>query len=333
MSPHYPLRFATAKNVMVTVLLAGAGIALAFAMPAAHADTAQAMTQEPAAQIRKTSSRKPVDTQAFLREAASANFVLLGETHSNPAHHRIQTNVLQALVDQGRRPALVMEQFDLEQQTEIDRILNSGASQQEMLRHLTDLIGKGWDAPAYQPLLEIALRASLPIVAANLSRESAREVGRKGFAIFGTAQTERLMLEQVWRPTKQASLTKTIRDSHCGMLPETAVTGMVHAQRARDSVMADRMLPHRQRGAVAIFGRGHVDKDMAVPLYLTARDAAAKTVAVALLEQNAADSQDDARSSPSAQDSVRYDYVWLTPGVMERGNPCDAFAAPPTSSK
>lgn len=324
MHSNHPLRFAYARKVVVTVL-GSVGTTLVLATPAAPGDSARLLKQEPATQIMKALPRKPVDAQAFIHDAASANFILLGETHSNPAHHRIQANVLQALVDQGKRPALVMEQFDLEQQTEIDRILASGASQQDMLRHLTDLIGKGWEAPAYQPLLDIAVRSSLPIVAANLSRESAREVGKKGFAMFGAAETDRLMLEQVWRPTKQASLTKTIRDSHCGMLPEAAVTGMVQAQRARDSVMADRLLPHRQRGAVAIFGRGHVDKDMAVPLYLAARDAAAKTVAVALIEQ----SVDESRNSLSTEEGARYDYVWSTPGFTETGNPCDAFIAPP----
>lgn len=307
--------------------------AIVFATPAAYGNPAQPPNQDPAAQIMNLSSRKPVDALAFMHDAASANFVLLGETHGNPAHHRIQAQVLQALIDKGKKPALVMEQFDLEQQEEIDRIVGGGTTQQDMLMRLTGLIGKGWEAPAYRPLLEIALRSSLPIVAANLSRESAREVGKKGFAMFGTAETNRLMLEGVWQPAKQALLTQTIRDSHCGMLPEAAVTGMVHAQRARDSVMADRLLPHRQRGAVGIFGRGHVDKEMAVPLYLAARDTAARTIAVAMIERDASGNQSKAGSLSSLEDTSRYDYVWLTPSTAENGNPCDAFVAPPPPAK
>lgn len=326
-------RRSTSMGKAALTLLPGVLAAIFWAAPAAYGNPARPLTKEPAAEIVKLSSRKPVDAQAFIHDAASANFVLLGETHGNPAHHQIQAHVLKALVDEGRKPALVMEQFDLEQQQEIDRIIASGATRQEMLKRLTNLIGKGWEAPAYRPLLEIALSSSLPIIAANLSRESAREVGKKGFALFGNAETERLMLERVWQPAKQAILTQTIRDSHCGMLPEAAVTGMVHAQRARDSVMADRLLPHRQRGAVAIFGRGHVDKNMAVPLYLAARDAGAKTIAVAMIERTTDQGDGNPSGLSALKDGTPYDYVWLTPGASENGDPCDAFAAPTPSSK
>ena len=48
--------------------------------------------------------------------AANAQFVLMGEIHTNPDHHRLQAEILQYMVDQGRRPAVVIEMVSRAQQ-------------------------------------------------------------------------------------------------------------------------------------------------------------------------------------------------------------------------
>ena len=52
-------------------------------------------------------------------------FVLLGERHDNPDHHRIQAWITNRLIARGRRPALVMEMFRAGQQTRIDAYLTA----------------------------------------------------------------------------------------------------------------------------------------------------------------------------------------------------------------
>ena len=47
--------------------------------------------------------------------AAARDFVLLGEKHDNPDHHRLQAWMIDALVARGRRPAIAMEMLDAEQ--------------------------------------------------------------------------------------------------------------------------------------------------------------------------------------------------------------------------
>src|SRR5262245_58173308 len=61
-------------------------------------------------------------TRAMLDAAAArADFVLLGETHDNPDHHRLQLELLEAMVRAGRRPAVALEQLDREHQAALDR--------------------------------------------------------------------------------------------------------------------------------------------------------------------------------------------------------------------
>jgi uncharacterized iron-regulated protein len=64
---------------------------------------------------------------AFVTEAQlferlrGARFVLLGERHDNPDHHRLQGHVVAALARSGRRFAVVLEMLEISQQADVDR--------------------------------------------------------------------------------------------------------------------------------------------------------------------------------------------------------------------
>src|SRR5712672_162661 len=64
-----------------------------------------------------------VEPGAMLKRLVAARFVLLGERHDNPDHHRLQGRVLGELVKAGRRPALVLEMLEVPQQADVDRYL------------------------------------------------------------------------------------------------------------------------------------------------------------------------------------------------------------------
>ena len=61
-----------------------------------------------------------VSTDELFQRAARAHHVILGETHDNPEHHRLQRVVLDALAARGGTRRLAMEQLDSEYQTAID---------------------------------------------------------------------------------------------------------------------------------------------------------------------------------------------------------------------
>src|SRR4051794_19550755 len=62
-------------------------------------------------EIWDTRAQQLVTRETLLRRAAEANYVLLGEMHDNKDHHRIQSDMLKALIAKGIRPVLAMEQF------------------------------------------------------------------------------------------------------------------------------------------------------------------------------------------------------------------------------
>jgi uncharacterized iron-regulated protein len=269
-----------------------------------------------------------VTATELLTKIAPTDFILLGEVHDNPEHHAHQAEVLSALIRAGRRPALVMEQFDRENQPAIDVALAAGADA-EAVAVAGRMDRKGWQWAGYEPLVRIAVGARLPVVAANLSRGGARDVAVHGFDRLDVAPGT-LALPDVWTTAREDALAATIVEGHCGQLRPQDAGPMTRAQRARDAIMADSLVRLRKDGAVLIAGGGHVRRDIAVPLYLRARAPGASVVSIAFTEVQADTSDAAAYETAAAADSgnLVFDYLWFSPRA-EREDPCAGFKLPP----
>lgn len=269
--------------------------------------------------------RQQIDPETLAERATKARFVLLGEIHDNKVQHEIQMRMLERLVRGGKRPALVMEQYDRDQQANIDDILASDADFSVKVQGLGALMNKGWDWHSYEPLVRYAVTERLPITAANLSRTESRLVSRNGFAALGEGEEKRLALEAVWSPERNELMEHDIFEGHCRKVPEHVVVAIAKAQRARDAVMADMLLRHRERGAIAVMGNGHARRDMAVPLYLAARAPDVTVLSLGLVQVDDSTNPMAYARSPVGQ---VFDYIWFTTRAKRATNPCDDISAP-----
>jgi uncharacterized iron-regulated protein len=301
-----------------------AGLPILLAMLCACAPLAPD-TAEADACIWQTSSKRYIDVDALLQQAVAADIVLLGETHDNAAHHALQQRVLATLAKREPPSVLMMEQFDIEQQQRLDAIMVSGASREIKLTAYKALMNEGWEWQGYQPLLALAVDHGLPVLAANISRTSLREVMRGGQDALGTGEPQRLGLTAGWRREQQAALEKDIAESHCDALPPPAIAALTLAQRARDAVMADQLLSVRGRKAVAILGRGHVRQDLAVPLYLKMRSPRTSVLVVGMVESTTPAAVETAAYGPLGQ---RFDAVVSSGTVKREEDLCAAFRKP-----
>jgi uncharacterized iron-regulated protein len=255
------------------------------------------------------------------RAVAGADIALLGETHDNAEHHAIQLRLLRAAVAAGRRPAVAFEQIDAEWQAAVDAALGTGTTPRALAAAAH--VGAGWSWPLYEAIAGLALQARLPIVAIGFSRERARRVVAEGFSALGPGESARLAIESPWNALMNARLRREIVEGHCGE-DSPIVDKLVLAQRARDAVMADRILQRSGDGLIAILGRGHARADIAVPLYLAARTGARRVVSVGITETRpeATRPEDYPETAPG-----RFDFVWFTPAAS-RPDPCEGFRLP-----
>ena len=255
-----------------------------------------------------------------------APLLLLGEVHDSAAQHALRLQALQAVIDRGARPALLLEMVDRERQAAIDAVQRPPAAEgtastatatpatasddralASRVDALIDAAGRsaGWHWPFYRPYLRLALQHRLPIVAANVSRADARRVIQLGLGATGF-QTE--VPADIARAQALA-----IEDSHCGAVDRAMAARLANAQVARDQFMAGLITAHADRGVVLLAGNGHVRRDIGIPRWLTP-DLRSRSHAVGYLERG-----DD---SAAAYDEV----VYVAP--QARPDPCADLRPP-----
>lgn len=267
----------------------------------------------------------------------NAPLLLLGEVHDNAAVHTLRLQALQAVVDRGARPALLLEMIDREHQAAIDALPSppaadgmaataapittptatastvstaataADAALDRRVDALIDAAGRaaGWHWPFYRPYLRLALQHRLPIVAANVSRADGRRVIQLGLAATGFEA-------EVPADIAQAQ-AQAIEDSHCGAVDQAMAARLANAQVARDQFMAAQIAAHAARGVVLLAGNGHVRRDVGVPRWL-APDLRGRSHAVGYLETG--------DNSAAAYDEV----VSVAP--QARPDPCAALRPP-----
>jgi uncharacterized iron-regulated protein len=254
---------------------------------------------------------------------ATARFVLLGERHDNPDHHRLQGRAIEALVKAGRRPAVVLEMLELQQQPAIDEYLKrSDASAAGFGAAL------GWEKTSwppfseYQPILDAAFAHHLKILGGNLAQADAKALVKQGVSALAEDRARALWLQQAFPSALETSLVDELRASHCGQLPENLLQPMALAQHARDAQMATVLARSSDtQGAVLIAGGGHARKDRGVPYYLGLELPGVRFVSVLFREVRHADPDPE----HYVNDEGPFDYLWFTPRASD-DDPCAAFA-------
>jgi uncharacterized iron-regulated protein len=267
----------------------------------------------------------PADLDRIIANPPGFDFLLLGEVHDNPEHHRRRLDWLRRLAASGRF-ALALEQLDADRQPEVDEAVRRGLD----ARALAESAGfdfRGWDWSFYGPFVELALEHRLPLVAANLSNARARRIARAP-QVGADGPDERISRPPAnWRDLDQQRLEREIADGHCGMLPARAIAPMAMAQRARDATMADAMLRARRSTGlpvVLIAGNGHVRRDIGVPRHLAGRMPGARILSVGILERS--DRTAGSAGASGATAETPYDRIVETV-PHSRSDPCEAFSA------
>ena len=283
--------------------------------------------------IWDTRAGRFVSSDALVAALAGSRYVLLGERHDNPDHHRVQAALVRALLATGRRPAVAFEMFTPDDAPAMARHLAASPRDAAGLGEAVNWKRSGWpDWAHYQPIAQAALDAGVPVVAANLAPATARALARGNRAALPDTLAVRYDLERPLPGGAQAALTAEIDRAHCGFIPADRLGGMVLAQRARDAMLADSMVDAGQDGAVLIAGAGHVRGDRGVPLYLRARAPDASIATVAPMEVREGWTRPEQYGGTYDNERLPFDWVWFTPR-MDEGDPCAKLRPPAVPPK
>lgn len=255
-------------------------------------------------------------------DAAKADFALLGETHNNDDHHRLQAALLRVMTAAGRRPAVVFEVLREDKQAEIDRWRSSKPADAAGLGPAV-----GWRDPGsspwpdYRAIADIAIARALPIRAGFPSRKLTGEIHRKGLNTLGAARVKRLRLDEPLSDPIAKTMRSELFEGHCKLLPASAMTPMLGVQRARDAILADNLIQGASaksiEGGVLIAGTGHARTDHGVPMHLKRVAPGRSIVSIAFI-QVVKGQTDPAWYATGFSGVLPFDYVWFTPRADNR---------------
>lgn len=242
-------------------------------------------------QIVELASGQVITPQQLVERLAKAPRVLVGEQHDNPDHHALQLWLSRELAAQRPQGSLLLEMLNPDQQARAEQVQAAARAGRMPVDTIAALAWQpGWDWSLYGALVQYQLRQPYPLLAANLDRAEIMQIYQARPTLQGTASTA---------PAVQEKLQADIRESHCGLLPESQIPAMLAVQQQRDRRMAERLLAAPQP-AMLLAGAFHVRKDLGVPLHLADLGAGEGNLVLILAEvgkQPAADSAD---------------YVWYT---------------------
>jgi uncharacterized iron-regulated protein len=274
--------------------------------------------------IWQPGSAAMLDERTLVSVLAKSEFVLIGEQHDNPDHHRLEATILAELLANARKPTVALEMLEPADDALIQHYREDPRADAAGIGPLLAWDMRGWPRwSAYAPIADLAFKAGLPLVSANLSRSVVRRIAHEGTAAVPADEVAALGLDQPLDPRLEASLEEELRSSHCGQLPEAMVVPMALAQRARDGQMARSMLA-ASPPVVLMAGAGHVRTDRGVPVHLHTAKPQALVVSVAFVEVDRTKASPADYASRFGSTTVPFDYVWFTPRASDV-DPCAAF--------
>ncbi|OGT70247.1 MAG: hypothetical protein A3H44_00955 [Gammaproteobacteria bacterium RIFCSPLOWO2_02_FULL_57_10] len=256
--------------------------------------------------IWRSSDQRFISQEELLQDLAQQRFILLGEKHDNPDHHRLQRLVLQELQQRAQLGAVVFEMLNSDQQAHVDTLASVDLASAQAVREHLQWDDVGWEWDFYGPMLMDSVTDGVPVRAGNISRDEMMTIyaGEPDATIAGVLDAEQM-----------AQLDREIDESHCGMLPASQFPAMVRVQQSRDARMAQELtnaLSGDAQQRVLIAGNFHVRRDLGVPNYLPQNEGS--VAALAFMEVNP-ESQNPGDYLQGFSARVPYDYLWFTPAV------------------
>lgn len=119
------------------------------------------------------------DFESMLVDLARADAVFVGEQHDDPNSHRLELAIVEGLTRRGVPVVVAMEMFERDVQGALDQFAGGAMTEAQFLT-----ASRPWPryATDYRPIVEFARVHKLPLVASNVPRRVAAEVGKVGMS-------------------------------------------------------------------------------------------------------------------------------------------------------
>lgn len=210
-----------------------------------------------------------VTPEQMLSVAADARVVYVGETHDNPASHRLELDVLKGMEERHPgKTALGMEMFVRSQQPVLDRWVAGELDEKSFLKESHWFDSWKMDFAYYRDLLIYAKEHRIPVIALNAEKDLVQAVRSMPIEELSPELKARLPEMDLSDPY-QRGMAESIFAGHSH--GKMVMDGFVRAQTLWDETMAEsaaRFLASPQgkdRHLVVVAGGNHIGHGFGIP--------------------------------------------------------------------
>lgn len=133
--------------------------------------------------VFQSDKKRFADFELMLSDLAYADVVFVGEQHDDPNTHRLELAILEGLARRRGSIILSLEMFERDVQASLDAYLAGTITEEEFLKQ-----SRPWPRykTDYRPMVEFAKARGWTVVASNVPRKYASEVGKAGLEFLKT---------------------------------------------------------------------------------------------------------------------------------------------------
>ena len=136
------------------------------------------------------SNKKEIALSEMLSDLSKNRIILVGELHSEKAHHENQLRIIQAIFESNVPVAVGFEMFRSEDQSSLDEWVSGRMGIKEFRKVYFENWNFPWDL--YSPIFDYARANKIPMVGLNVSRDITRQVAQMGFKSLSEKQKGKL---------------------------------------------------------------------------------------------------------------------------------------------
>lgn len=209
-----------------------------------------------------------VDQQVLFDNAARNRIVYVGETHDNPASHRLQLEILQAMIQANpNKVSLGMEMFNTFQQPILDQWTAGELDEKAFLREVDWYNNWQMDFGFYRDLLLFCRDQGVKLLALNVNKDLQKKVGRTPFDQLSSEEQARLPKLDMDDPYQRAMTEAVFSDHKMG---KAMLEGFLRVQTLWDESMAQNIASYlaeqgTDRQLLVIAGGNHIRYGYGIP--------------------------------------------------------------------
>ncbi|MCP4492626.1 MAG: PDZ domain-containing protein [Gammaproteobacteria bacterium] len=217
--------------------------------------------------ILHTATGHYLSQEQMLTNLVHYPLVYVGETHDNPASHRLQLVILQAL--QTSHPGQItlgMEMFNRQQQPALDKWVAGALDEKQFLRESKWFQNWGGDFALYRELLEYCRDNNIPVIGLNATKETGRIVSMTPLQKLGSDAKETLPEMDTSDPYQQQMIDEIFGAHGAGA---TMIESFSRRQTLWDETMAETvasyMAQNQSRSMIVMAGGWHISYGFGIP--------------------------------------------------------------------